>query len=119
VMTLYICAVLPVSTAAITIRSWSRGECCSKSHQLVLKSSGDSLAWRSTSALYRVLGPLAERALGCAADATSQQSKYTRFTSRERATQWPPRRSQPAMWRQLRLESRQPSVPCHAACWAN
>ena len=39
-MTLYICAVLPVSTAAITIRRWSRGECCSKSHQLVLKSSG-------------------------------------------------------------------------------
>ena len=39
-MTLYICAVLPVSTAAITIRRWSRGACCSKSHQLVLKSSG-------------------------------------------------------------------------------
>ena len=49
----------------------------------------------------------------------SANAKYTRFTSRERATRWPTRRSQSVMWRQLRLESRQPSVPCHAACWAN
>jgi hypothetical protein len=34
--TLYICAVLPVSSAAITIRRWTAGECCSKSHQSVL-----------------------------------------------------------------------------------
>src|SRR6516225_975588 len=69
---------------------------------------GDSLAWHSTSALYRVLGPLAERAFGYAADATCQRPKYTRFRSRERATQWPPRRSQSVTWRPLRLESRSP-----------
>jgi hypothetical protein len=38
--------------------------------------AGDSLGWRSRSALYRVLGPLAERAFEYAADATSQQSSF-------------------------------------------